>query len=58
LFGAGVPPRAHRRLFNGLAQVLVQSTGEPGTITLRATADGLAPASVTVVAGRAEQPRR
>ena len=56
LFGAGVPPRAHRRLFNGLAQVLVQSTGEPGTITLRATADGLAPASVTVVAGRAEPP--
>jgi beta-galactosidase len=50
LFGAGVQPRAHRRLFNGVAQVLVQSTGAPGDITLRATADGLAPASVTVQA--------
>lgn len=31
-----------RSAFNGLAQVIVQSTGVPGTIRLRASADGLA----------------
>lgn len=35
-----------RSLFNGWAQVIVQSTGEPGVGTLSATAAGLAPASV------------
>ncbi|MEO7047320.1 MAG: hypothetical protein ABI091_18605, partial [Ferruginibacter sp.] len=25
-----------RKLFNGLAQVIIQSTGEPGTIIIRA----------------------
>jgi beta-galactosidase len=36
-----------RRAFNGLALVIVRTKrGEPGTITLRAEADGLAPAEV------------
>ena len=30
-----------RKLFNGYAQVLVQSSGQPGTITLRAVAAGI-----------------
>ena len=55
LAGAGATPRAHRRLFNGFAQVLVQSTGAPGDIVLGATADGLAPANVRVVARKAEK---
>jgi len=33
-----------RNLFNGLAQVIVQSTGQPGEITLTATSGTLAPA--------------
>jgi beta-galactosidase len=37
-----------RSLFNGLAQVIVQSTRDAGEIKLTATAKGLAPASVTV----------
>ncbi len=47
LVGPGAQPKAHRRLFNGFAQVLIQPTGS-GDITLRATADGLAPATLTV----------
>ncbi|WBS05306.1 DUF4982 domain-containing protein [Pseudoduganella sp. SL102] len=35
-----------RSLFNGWAQVIVQSTGEPGTGTLTATAPGLPPATL------------
>ncbi len=35
-----------RSLFNGLAQVIVQSTGTAGEIRVTAHADGLAPASV------------
>jgi beta-galactosidase len=34
-----------RSLFNGLAQVIVQSTRDAGEIKLRASADGLAPAT-------------
>jgi beta-galactosidase len=45
-FAATTP--AHRRLFNGLAQVLVQSTGAPGDITLRGRAEGLAPFTVVI----------
>lgn len=45
-FAATTP--AHRRLFNGLAQVLVQSTREPGDITLRGRAEGLAPFTLTI----------
>jgi beta-galactosidase len=37
-----------RSLFNGLAQIIVQSTKEAGEIKLTATADGLAPATTTV----------
>jgi beta-galactosidase len=33
-----------RNLFNGLAQVIVQSTGQPGEITLTATSGSLTPA--------------
>jgi len=42
-----VPPWS-RSLFNGLAQVIVQSTKEAGEIKLTATADGLAPAAEAV----------
>jgi beta-galactosidase len=37
-----------RRLFNGLAQIIVQSTKDVGGIKLTATADGLTPATVTL----------
>jgi hypothetical protein len=37
-----------RSLFNGLAQVIVQSTKDAGEIKLTATADGLAPATYAV----------
>jgi beta-galactosidase len=37
-----------RSLFNGLAQVIVQSTRDTGEIKLTATADGLAPATAAV----------
>ena len=37
-----------RSLFNGLAQIIVQSTKAAGEIKLTATADGLAPATTTV----------
>jgi beta-galactosidase len=48
LAGGLVRPPIRRRLFNGLAQVLLQSTGAPGDITLRATGTGLDPATLTV----------
>jgi beta-galactosidase len=46
------PPALHwsRSVFNGLAQVIVQSTGEPGSVTLRATSEGLQPGSLEVKA--------
>jgi beta-galactosidase len=44
---AGVPPWS-RSLFNGLAQVIVQSTRDAGEIKLSATAVGLLPATTTV----------
>jgi len=37
-----------RSLFNGLAQVIVQSTRDAGEIKLTATADGLAPTTAAV----------
>jgi beta-galactosidase len=43
-------PPARRSLFNGLAQVIVQSTREPGEIRLMAKSEGLAPAESTVTA--------
>ena len=45
-----VPPWS-RSLFNGLAQVIVQSTRDGGEFKLTATADGLAPATATVQTG-------
>jgi beta-galactosidase len=45
-------PPARRRLFNGLAQVLVQSPDTPGAFELTATAPGLAPARLTVTAAQ------
>ncbi|HEX7576887.1 MAG TPA: hypothetical protein VF430_02490, partial [Verrucomicrobiae bacterium] len=44
---AGVPPWS-RSLFNGLAQIIVQSTRAAGEFKLTATADGLIPATATV----------
>jgi beta-galactosidase len=44
---AGVQPWS-RSLFNGLAQIIVQSTKDAGEINLTATADGLAPATASV----------
>lgn len=42
-------PSATRKAFNGLALVIVRAKpGQPGRITLRAEADGLQPASVTL----------
>jgi beta-galactosidase len=44
---ASVPPWS-RSLFNGLAQVIAQSTRDAGEIKLTAVADGLMPATATV----------
>jgi beta-galactosidase len=48
-------PRWSRRLFNGLAQIIVQSTGEAGPIRLKATAAGLSHAEVIVTASTRSQ---
>ena len=39
-----------RSLFNGIAQIIVQSTKDAGEIKLTASADGLQPATTTVQA--------
>lgn len=41
---------SQRAVFNGLAQVIVQSTALPGSITLTATSPGLTPTNVTITA--------
>ena len=38
----------HRRLFNGLAMVIIQTTGKAGTIELTASGDGLKPATLSI----------
>ena len=43
-----VAPEWQRSVFNGLAQIIVQSTKEPGAIKLTASAEGLSPATVSV----------
>jgi beta-galactosidase len=43
-----IAPVWQRSVFNGLAQILVQSTPEAGTIQLTARADGLSPATVSI----------
>jgi beta-galactosidase len=50
LYAATPAPPARRSLFNGLAQVIVQSTLEPGDIHLTAKSAGLIPAGSTVSA--------
>lgn len=42
-----------RKAFNGLAQVIVQSTQQPGEIVLEATAAGLAPSTLKIKAEHA-----
>jgi hypothetical protein len=39
---------SQRSVFNGLAQVIVQSTSQPGSITLTATATGLTSTNITI----------
>jgi beta-galactosidase len=39
-------PQWHRKLFNGWAQVIIESTGQPGTVTLKAESNGLKSAEV------------
>lgn len=46
--GQPVAPAWSRSLFNGLAEVIVQSSKTPGEIKLTASADGLTPATTTV----------
>jgi beta-galactosidase len=41
-------PQWKRSVFNGLAQILVQSAGTPGDIKLTARAEGLSPATVVI----------
>jgi len=41
---------SHRRVFNGFAQVIVQSATQLGSITLTATSPGLASTNVTITA--------
>jgi beta-galactosidase len=45
-------PAYQRKLFSGYAQVIVQSTGQPGDITLQAISDGIKSASVTIKANK------
>ncbi|HEY8965175.1 MAG TPA: hypothetical protein VIM58_01955, partial [Candidatus Methylacidiphilales bacterium] len=41
---------AKRSAFNGLAELIVQATTQPGTITVKATGEGLVPAALTLTA--------
>jgi beta-galactosidase len=43
-----VAPEWQRSVFNGLAQIIIQSTREPGEIKLTASAEGLSPATASV----------
>jgi beta-galactosidase len=56
LVDAAPAPEWRRSAFNGLAQVIVQSTGRPGTIQLSAQSSGLKPATVLLTSRAA--PRR
>jgi beta-galactosidase len=47
---APVPAEWKRSVFNGLAQVIVESSSNPGALKLTAKADGLQPAELTVQA--------
>jgi beta-galactosidase len=37
-----------RKLFSGYGQVIVQSTGQPGTIVLKATSPGLKQSAIEI----------
>jgi beta-galactosidase len=50
LQGSPAPVHWSRSAFNGLAEVIVQASREPGTIRLVAKADGLAAASFALKA--------
>jgi len=43
-----VPVSWSRSVFNGLAQIIVQSSKEPGTLKLTAQADGLKPVTISI----------
>lgn len=43
-----------RKLFNGLALVIIQATREPGTISFRARGEGLIEAAVSIEASKAD----
>ena len=43
-----IPPHWQRSAFNGLAQIILQSTRKPGELKLTVSADGLAPATLSV----------
>ena len=43
---------SERSLFNGYAQVIVQTTREPSEIRLTARSEGLAPAEITVTSAK------
>jgi beta-galactosidase len=54
LFQIVTPAAAYKRkLFSGLAQVIVQSTGQPGEIIVTATANGLKQATIKIQAAAA-----
>jgi beta-galactosidase len=53
LTGTATPVQWSRSVFNGFAQVIVQSTGGPGDIHLKASAPGLAPTVLTITASSA-----
>ena len=46
--GQPVAPAWSRSVFNGLAQILVQSTKDAGEIKLTASAEGLTPVTVSI----------
>jgi beta-galactosidase len=48
LFGTPVPAQWSRSVFNGLAQIMVQSSKDAGEIKLTASADGLSPATAII----------
>ncbi|MGC8802560.1 MAG: hypothetical protein ACP5PS_02125, partial [Bacteroidales bacterium] len=43
-------PQWHRKLFNGWAQVIVQSTGQKGEVVIRCESEGLKAAEIRLLA--------
>lgn len=48
LSGPQIPGKLKRSLFNGLAQIIVQSSDKAGTIKVKATGQGLKDATITI----------